>query len=508
MNENRYITTDWHFTHPPRAEQIDILNFVQRSPQTVLAVDAPTGVGKSPVCITLATADGGSILTTQKILQDQYQRDWPHIPLLKGANNYLCAEMKLEGSNEPNCEIGKKRHKCVACPYVDARGNFLRARAGITNYAYAMATANTKHAVPRKKWLILDEGHHVESALIGAAEVKITSAFCYNTLALPFEMPKNTAGAIAFAERVGALAKIKMTNLQEENDAMAAAGTKLDLTKIRVYAELERLCASIAIMMADEHGEWIFGPFEKQNGFSIKPLMADGLFKNFILPLGERIYITSATLLGGDLMAKWLGIDPANFAYHAVDSPFPLANRPLYYSPVAPMDFKNYGQNLPKICKAIQKLLAHYHDKKGIIHTNSFKLSKDIVALLRDPRLLAHDETNREAVLAHHISSPGPTVLVSPSMTEGVDLKGDLARFTIFPKVPYASMGDAWTKERANRDRRWYTWQALKAVVQGVGRSVRGPEDFADAYMLDTCWDRFWGEARHLAPNWFRQGVQ
>lgn len=506
MNDNPYVKA-WHFNHPPRPEQTDILDFIQRSPQQVLAVDAPTGVGKSPVCITLAVKDGGSILTTQKILQDQYMRDWPHIPLLKGAANYLCAEMKLEGSKEPNCDYGKKRHKCISCPYSDARMKFLTANAGITNYAYAMATAGTKFGVPKKKWLVLDEGHHVENALISAAEVKISAAFCANAISLPFEMPGNTGEAIAFATRVGALAKIRMGEIQAENDALAGSGTKIDLTKIRMFTELERLVGTIEIMMGDNDGEWIFGPFEKGTGFTIKPLMADGLFKNFILPLGERIYITSATLLRGELMAKWLGIEPQNFSFFAVDSPFPLAHRPLYYSPVAPMDYKNYGTSLPRIVSAIQKLMAHYHDKKGIIHTNSFKLSKDITMLLKSQRILAHDETNRDEMLQRHIHSPHPTVLVSPSMTEGVDLPGDLCRFTIFPKVPYASIGDAWTKERAKRDRKWYTWQALKAVIQGCGRAVRNHEDHADAYMLDSCWDRFWPEAKALAPDWFRKSV-
>lgn len=505
---NRY-TANWHFQHPPRPEQEAILDFIVGSTRRVLATDAPTGVGKSPICVTLGVNDGGTILTTQKILQDQYIRDWPHIPLLKGANNYLCEELRLEGANEPNCETGKRRRlKCDTCPYKDAKERLKAAKCGITNYAYAMASSRSpQSALPQKKWLILDEGHHVENALISAAEVKISAAFCYNQLGLPFEMPPSSTASFTFAERVLVAAKQKKAVLEAEWEEMNRA--KLSMDKVRAIADLEAVISSIEMMLSDETGEWIFTPWERDNGFSIKPLMADGLFKSLIMPLGERIYITSATLMGGGLMAKWLGIEEQDFDFFSVDSPFPVDNRRVHVANVADMAFKHYATSLPKICAAITKIINSpaFINAKGIIHTNSFKLSRDIVEGVRDRRLIAHDDTNRDEILARHLTSQAPTVLVSPSMTEGVDLKGELSRFTIFPKVPYPNIADRWTKLRADRDRKWYVWQTLKNIVQGVGRSVRSHDDFAEAYILDSQWNRFWSEARSMAPDWFKKSV-
>lgn len=495
----------WHFNHPPREEQKQILDFVETSKSIVLAVDAPTGVGKSPICVTLGTADGGNILTTQRILQDQYQRDWPHVPLLKGAANYICPDMMEEKGDNISCEVGIRRHRCEVCPYQQARMALRNARCGITNYAYAMAgrRSGDNSAMVRKKWLILDEAHHCENALINAAEVVVFGNLCV-TLGVIYQEPQDTEQAIGFAVRLADSARIKLEELKR-----TSAHSKMSLNDCKLSRELENIISSVDTMQDDMDGEWVFQVMEKRNGFTIKPLQADGLFTKFILPFGERVFMTSATLLGGELMAKWLGIAPENFSFMSVDSPFPVDNRPVWYKPVAPMDYNNYRSSLPKIARAIEKIInsSAYKDQKGIIHTSSFKLSMDLADLLKNRRILAHTSENRDEVLAKHIVSEEPTILMSPSMYEGVDLKDDLSRFTIFPKIPYPSISDVWTKLRMKRDYRWYQWQTMKNVIQGVGRSVRSPEDYAEAYILDSCWDGFWGSAKSLSPKWFKKSI-
>ena len=68
-------------------------------------------------------------------------------------------------------------------------------------------------------------------------------------------------------------------------------------------------------------------------------------------------------------------------------------------------------------------------------------------------------------------------VLISPSLTEGLDLKEDLGRFSIFVKVPYPFLGDEWVKRRLELSDEWYQRQAFQNIVQGGGRVVRTPDD-------------------------------
>src|SRR2546422_4633713 len=63
----------------------------RRAPR-VLLVDAPPGVGKSHVAMTLARWSGDAyLLTSQKLLQDQYEREFgAELALGKGRDNYRC----------------------------------------------------------------------------------------------------------------------------------------------------------------------------------------------------------------------------------------------------------------------------------------------------------------------------------------------------------------------------------------------------------------------------------
>ena len=111
-------------------------------------------------------------------------------------------------------------------------------------------------------------------------------------------------------------------------------------------------------------------------------------------------------------------------------------------------------------------------------------------------------------MLQKHISSKEPTVLLSPSMTEGVDLRGEYSRFQVICKVPYPFLGDKLVKKRMNKWKGWYPLQTAKAVVQSVGRSVRSSDDHAVTYILDSDWDRFIGRNKKFFPEDFINCIQ
>ena len=99
--------------------------------------------------------------------------------------------------------------------------------------------------------------------------------------------------------------------------------------------------------------------------------------------------------------------------------------------------------------------------------------------------------------------SEKPTVLLSPSMTEGVDLKGDLSKFQVICKVPYPYLGDPIVKKRMNKNKGWYGLQTAKSIVQSCGRSVRSSKDTAVTYILDSDWDRFYTRNKNIFPEDF-----
>jgi len=89
-------------------------------------------------------------------------------------------------------------------------------------------------------------------------------------------------------------------------------------------------------------------------------------------------------------------------------------------------------------------------------------------------------------------------VLLSPSMTEGVDLMGDLSRFQILCKVPFPYLGDKLVRKKMNKWKWWYDLQTAKTVIQSVGRSVRSETDTAVTYILDGSWENFFAKNKKL----------
>jgi Rad3-related DNA helicase len=163
----------------PRPEQAlllaalgDALAEIEDDPHAprILVVEAPAGVGKSHVAMTLARWSGDAyLLTSQKLLQDQYQREFgADLALLKGRDNYLCE--RYHGAPVPTSRgmCRRVRGPVCGCPYVRAKQSALNAPIFCTNTVY-FATLRHWHAeqLRRRRLLIIDEAHNLESQLVG-----------------------------------------------------------------------------------------------------------------------------------------------------------------------------------------------------------------------------------------------------------------------------------------------------------------------------------------------------
>ena len=133
------------------------------------------------------------------------------------------------------------------------------------------------------------------------------------------------------------------------------------------------------------------------------------------------------------------------------------------------------------------------------------KIANHLKRSLRSNRILVHDSTDRDQVLEKHKSSNKPTVLLTPSMTEGVDLKDEYSRFQIICKIPYPYLGDKIVKKRMHKWKWWYSLQTAKSIIQSVGRSVRSEKDFAVTYILDEDWLQFYRRNKLLFPKDFHE---
>ena len=76
----------------------------------------------------------------------------------------------------------------------------------------------------------------------------------------------------------------------------------------------------------------------------------------------------------------------------------------------------------PKTIPILQEILKKHEGDKGLIHTHSYKCQQYITRNLNNSRLISHTSQNREQILNFFEKDENPLVLISPSMSEGVDL--------------------------------------------------------------------------------------
>jgi ATP-dependent DNA helicase DinG len=273
--------------------------------------------------------------------------------------------------------------------------------------------------------------------------------------------------------------------------------------------EAENLLRRMRRLIGGDLQEWAYWSDGKKLVF--RPLCAAKYARDFLFSRADMIVIMSATILDFKVFCRTLELTADDCECLAVRSDIPIKNRPIFYRPLGSMNFRNKGATLPKIAEALDKLLCARPDRKGIIHTNSYEMNRILTRALtaagHGERIITHEPGGAEGAIERHSTSPGPTVLCSPAMTEGVDLRDDLSRFQVVLKVPYPNPKNPYVAARMGRDDGWYAWQTAMRLIQATGRSVRSPSDFAETYIVDSDFGEFRRRNRHLLPGWWLDAV-
>jgi len=548
--------SDWRTYFPldsvPREGQIraidEILEGFDKGHQTYL-LDAPTGTGKSAIAVTIArymAAQQGSVaklvdagayfLTTQKILQEQYLRDFElekHGGMLelKSSTNYTCGYDERQSCGESKralAALGKnadgtnwKRHCTQSCVYNDAKRRFMNGLLGITNYSFFLAETTYVGKLEPREFLVCDECHNIESEICKFVEVEVTDRFCKKHLGInlsSYDDPDKLFKWMSdkYKPALGSMIEQvkKSLSLFKDNDG-SFGNDETFKTLVKQNDTLDKhICKVNRFLERFQPEAWIVNRDKRQDhrgqrvSLQFKPIDAVGWTEPYLLRFGDKRLLMSATVLDKTAFCRSLGLDESKTGYVALPSTFPAENRPIHYLPVGKMSMKEADATLPRLAEAVKELLKAHHDQKGIIHTSNYRVARYLRDVLNDPRLLVHSDVDRDQVLKHHHDSPQPTVLVSPSMTEGVDLKDDLARFTIIAKLPYPNLGDKALKKRIARDPWYYDYLTVRSFVQALGRSVRHENDTCVTYVLDGCAEAFISKNKRTIPEYVQEALK
>ena len=522
-------------------EAIDFaINSLVKQNKRFCIIEAGTGVGKSAIGLTVARvlseamapdpdiSPGAYFLTTQKILQDQYQSDFASMVSLKSSSNYQCRFHKSNTCSESQQLLRSEEkgsrffNTCVFnCTYKEEKKKFLEEKESVTNFPYFLTESNFSGKITKRQVLVVDESHNAESELSRFVEISVSEHYAKTLLNLNFPsthtqfqifkwivqtyLPaaqKKMAhidrmisqfGGDKFREKLAQFQKIS-----RQQDLLRSHVTKIE-TFVKMYNKDNWV---FEISRADQRGsvKATFKPID------VSPYAEESLFR-----LGQKIILMSATIIDPKTFCETLGIPIQECAFISIPSPFSTENRPIMVSPVGSMSSKMADYTLPKLLEAIKLILESHEGEKGIIHCHTYKIAKYLKFNIKDrklrSRILIHDHKNRDEILQKHIKSKKDTVLLSPSMTEGVDLKGDSSRFQILCKVPYPYLGDKLVKKRMNKFPGWYNLQTAKTIIQSAGRSIRNSEDHAVTYILDADFQRFFKRNGALFSKDFKECI-
>ena len=484
-----------------------------------IVCQAATGTGKSGLALAAARASKSAyIATANKILQDQYENDFDTMLVnLKGRANYKCYKHTGFNCGDSPCrkspELRQECDSSASCQYHIQRLKASKASVTSFNFASALPFLNyVSTYFPKRNLLVCDEAHSVWSWITNFISVDLSLSFL-KSIDIIEEIPNYDVvnDYLALIKEIESTAQnyLKLPDLNGE------VVEKLEnlIKKIKIFDIITDGKTNVDNFILDKTFD--VKDFRKITNLSFKPVMVSQLLHDFFFKYAEKTILLSAVILDFETYFDLMGIDPKEARVIEIDSTFPVENRPIYtYEAVGKFNKDNLQSYIPDICFKIDELMNIYRGVKGIIHAVSWDLSNKIYnglpQISRDRILYAKatDEiVNQTDLLTEHGTIEDPTVLLSPSMTEGVDLKGDLSRLQLIVKIPYPYLGDPLVLKRMKLYPNFYRMLTAQTIVQMYGRSVRSNTDFCDTYILDGNFIRFVEQNRDILPASFVKAI-
>lgn len=540
---------------PFQADVIRQLEQALNENKKFIILEAPVGFGKSAVAIALAKhMESAYILTSTKQLQDQYSTSY-NVPMTIGKSNFTC-KVKTRLGTYPPCSQGRceadwkliecphylpmkqyddrakrleknpnslERFKRKLCPYYVNKFDAFRAPVMVANYPFFLAEARYTTDLKKRKLIICDEAHDLERQLVTSA------AFTFRRSTLH-----------AFTEVAGNAVRkrdVMVQDMGQENPAAWAPQIEKAVATLDAYLDthlkdglfqeriiscrnaLESMKGFLDDLKKRPHN-WVVNSIKSSidavGGTSVDEVIFQSLdvspYAGVIFNKGETVLLMSATIFSKELFCKSLGIPEDQTTFISVkESSFPVENRKIHALNTAHLSKETMEASLASIAKEVDTIMNRHTNERGIIHTTTYTQARyimDHVSPANRARLMTTEKAGSVASLIRTHSMKPNSVLLSPSLNQGVDLKDDLARFAIICKVPYADLSERRTRVKLKRDPNWYAWQTALRIVQTYGRTVRSPEDHSITYILDANFSRLIEKHPEMFPAYFKEAIQ
>ncbi len=517
----------------PRKGQFEIITRIKDAIDNgyrYIILEAGTGTGKSAIATTLANIyQPAYILTMTKQLQSQYAVEFEY-PMVKGRGNFTCRDSNFDdrcdtgtcqtvpSSQNFVCDFGitkspfeegmfafKDAHGTPIyfrsnerCNYWNQKARAVESDITLMNYDYALLElAYVKH-FGKRNLMILDEAHNIEDKLMRRMEVKLSNKRLEN------DVKKSIPRSLMSHSDPKEWTHFIQSLYQDYKDISL---TKMPKNKADRINRTKLRLSELITNLEETPGNWVV---DGSNGsMSFKPIKIDVYANDRLFKYADVCLFMSATILDQELFCKWLGINPEEVYYLSIKSAFPASERPVHLKTVGPMSQRAIKRTAPRTIPLLEKIIEHHKYEKGLIHTHNYKCQQYIMKQIKDKRLVDHKRTDREFKLRLFEESKEPLVLVSPSMSEGVDLPYEKCQFQVIYKIPFPYLGDQQIKNRKAQDPKWYAYKTVMTLIQAYGRGMRAEDDYCETYILDGNIKMLFDNRMYksLVPNFFKEAV-
>lgn len=480
--------------------------------------------------------------------KDRFKIKWA---VLKGQVNYGC-HVNGKNFTQRDCKnmsISKaeKDLECAAtCPYIIARNKAKYWDTAILSYAYWLTTMNYvyeflgSYAPFQKRHVtIFDEAHMLSDIVCNMFSTEITSKIIgvirrykdtFNNI-----LPKSE-DALLLSEITEEIVRLIPLLLNEKlsvqqvfdylieydevliklNKHIVSTRNRYLSTDSKLWSKEQRkfdkdsesmqsYCVGVDYFIKENKDNigMVVKTYEKEiddrNGSEdtkmlLRSLLEQNIIKEHCHKYTDFSLFMSATIGDADIFAQNNGIE--NYDYLYIDSNFKFDNSPiLQVGPPISLAFKEKHASMPELMLRIEHICNNIHpDEKGIIHTGNFEIAfkfKEFLWEQKIPnyrRFLFYKSAQEKDKAIVQLAKSKNAVIIGPSLMEGLDLKDDLARFSILAKVPYPAL-DSYNRKKMEIMPSWYNWKTTTSIMQSMGRTIRHKNDWAYTYLLDSCFD-------------------
>ncbi len=459
----------------------------------IFVINLPVASGKSAIAMTIAHWQKKcSIITPSKLLVNQYKDEYNYVHVLRAKSDYYCSTFSCPVSKRPKSkEFGATCKKTLGCDGCQSYLKDLR-KAHVMPYLLSNYHIYLAHRLYRDT-LVVDEAHN----MIGLLKSMAAKRFWQ----FQHKFPSSLKTREDIKQWVNSLPDSKFNyHYKQSGERSWVKQEHLEFLRNEINSYRPRYL----ITVGEENYKG-----EKQQCIIMTPLDISDAPPIMWPSQVKKIIFLSATISRKDI--EQLGLAGKKVQYIQADSPIQVERRPVVIATNAQsMSWKLQDQNLSSLCKYIEEA-AYHNEAKGLIHA-TYGLAKKMRKFNWSPRvkdrLIFHDKDDKTLKYNEFRDSQNAKILVASGMYEGIDLPYDAGRWQVLAKVPWPSLADPAIKFLCREDDEWYSWEAIKTVLQACGRICRTPEDHGVTYIFDSTFKRLYNENLELFPKWFQNSVK